>query len=71
MKQVFYVVRHPAAGYVMDIGRNRGQATIRLHKVPQYARLYATLGGAKRAAERCMEHFGAGFVVEEREVERL
>lgn len=71
MKQVFYVVLHPAAGYVMDVGKKKNQYTIKLNKEPRYARLYATLGHAKAAAEKCMERFGAGFVVEEREVDML
>lgn len=68
MTQTFYVVRHPVAGYVVDIGRDRNKYTIRLSKEPDQARLYATLSYAHKAADKCTARFGAGFVVEEREV---
>lgn len=69
MRMIWYVVRHPVMGYLQDVGRQKNRYTIRLTNEPGGARLYATLSGAKAARERCVERCGAGFVVEEREVE--
>lgn len=69
MQVIWYVVRHPVMGYLQDVGRQRNRYTIRLTNEPGGARLYATLGGAQAAREKCMERCGAGFVVEEKAVE--